>query len=242
MPNIPSNVSYGTVTGRFILAYGDTTDSAPEPDAIPASGSVFFTASPIFLKNPTAEPAPVTILPATVAVPLDEYGYLRAFPGEEGFGVRLLATDDVDNNPLNWTWSVEFRLTDESGTPVPVPSFSFSLPSNTTVDLTEVSPVPQANGTFYVTGPQGPAGAGLDIDGTVAAEANLPATGNVEGDAYITVDTGDLWVWIDGAWYNAGPIVGPGVPPGGVANEFMVKSSSTDYDTEWTNVIDGGNA
>ena len=241
MPNIPSNVSYGHVTGRFILAYGDTSDSAPEPDSIPASGSVFFKASPIFLKNTSAEPAPVTILPATVEVPLDEYGFLRAFPGEEGFGVRLIATDDVDNEPINWTWNVEFRLTDESGTPVAIPSFNFSLPSDTTVDLSEVSPVPQANGVFYVVGPQGPPGDGLEIDGSVADEASLPSTGTV-GDAYITADNGHLWLWLDGAWFDAGPIVGPGVVPGGSTNEFMVKSSSADYDTEWTNIIDGGNA
>jgi hypothetical protein len=242
MPNIPSNVSYGTVTGRFILAYGDTSDSAPEPDAIPASGSVFFTASPILLKNTSATPSPVTILPATVEVPLDADGYLRAFAGVDGLGVRLIATNDADNNPVNWTWAVEFRLTDETGAPVEVPGFSFSLPANTTVDLAQAAPVPQANGTFYVVGPQGPAGEGLQIDGTVASQANLPPTGNTNNDAYITQDTGNLWIWLQGAWVDTGPIRGPGVAAGGVANNFLVKSNSTDYATQWTNTIDGGNA
>jgi hypothetical protein len=178
MSNIPSNVSYGTVTGRFILAYSDSADSGLEPDAKPAVGSVFFTASPIFLKNPSASPDPVTILPATVEVLLDADGYLRSFEGEAGLGVRLVATDDPDNNPVNWTWRVDFRLTDQDGAPVAVPSFSFSLPSDSEVDLSELSPVPSADGTFYIVGPTGPANV-LTV-GTVT-------TGNPDSDAEVTI-------------------------------------------------------
>jgi len=174
----PSNVSYGTVYGRFILAYGDSDDSGLEPDAVPAAGSVFFTASPIFLKNASASPDPVTILPATVEVSLDEDGYLRSFAGTEGLGVRLVATDDPDNNPVNWTWRVDFRLTDQDGAPVAVPSFSFSLPSDSEVDLSELSPVPSADGTFYIVGPTGPANV-LTV-GTVT-------TGNPDSDAGVTI-------------------------------------------------------
>lgn len=166
---LPSNVSYGTVNGRFILAYGDTDDSGLEPDAVPAAGSVFFTASPILLKNATASPDPVTILPAPVEVVLDTDGYLRAYDGEGGRGIRLVATDDPDNNPVNWTWQVQFRLTDQEGTPVTLPSFSFSLPSDVEVDLTALSPVPDAGGTFYLVGPTGPANV-LDV-GTVTTGA-----------------------------------------------------------------------
>jgi hypothetical protein len=189
MPNIPSNVSYGTVKGRFILAYGDTVDSGPEPDAIPAAGSVFFTASPVLLKNATASPDPVTILPATVEVPLDVDGYLRAFAGTDGLGVRLVATDDPENNPVNWTWRVDFRLTDPAGTPLTLPSFSFSLASGATVDLTSVSPVPDANGTFYLVGPTGATGAtgpagpanALTVSGTTTGAAGSSASVTVSG-------------------------------------------------------------
>jgi hypothetical protein len=183
MSNIPSNVSYGTVKGRFIVAYSDSVDSGLEPDALPAAGSVFFTASPILLKNQTASPDPVTILPATVEVVLDEDGYLRSFEGEAGLGVRLVATDDPDNNPVDWTWRVDFRLTDQAGTPVSLPSFSFSLPSNATVDLTDLSPVPSANGTFYLVGPkgdQGPANelaVGTVTTGAASTEAQVTITG-----------------------------------------------------------------
>ena len=323
---LPSNVSYGTVNGRFILAYGDTIDSGPEPDAVPAQGSVFFTASPILLKNASASPDPVTILPAAVEVALDSDGYLRSFEGAEGLGVRLVATDDPDNNPVGWTWRVDFRLTDETGTPVTLPSFSFSLPSNTEVDLTELSPVPSADGTFYLVGPTGPTGPagpstvltvsgtttgapgssasvdisgtspsqslaftiprgdqgiqgiqgiqgeqgiqgiqgiqgevgpegpqgvpgeGLTVLGTVATVGDLPATGNTEADAYIVEADGHLYIWSLGDpdfWLDAGQIEGPpgeGVPTGGDTGDILIKLSSTDYDTAWTNTIDGGSA
>lgn len=359
MPNIPSNVFYGTVKGRFILAYGDTVDSGSEPDAIPAAGSVFFTASPVLLKNATASPDPVTILPATVEVVLDADGYLRAFAGTDGLGVRLVATDDPQNNPVNWTWRVDFRLTDQNGTPLTLPSFSFSLASNAVVDLTNLSPVPSADGTFYLVGPTGaagpantlsvsstttgnpgtnasvtvsgtspnqslaftiprgttgdtgatgptgptgltgaqgiqgiqglkgdkgdtgntgttgatgsqgiqgiqgvkgdkgdtgntgatgPRGEGLTILGTVATVGNLPATGNTEADAYIVTADGHLYIWSLGTpdyWLDAGLIQGPqgvGVPTGGAANTILTKSSSTNYDTQWSDTIDGGTA
>lgn len=210
---LPSNVSYGTVHGRFILAYGDTVDSGPEPDAIPAKGSVFFTASPILLKNATASPDPVTILPATVEVPLDSDGYLRAFAGTEGLGVRLVSTDDPDNNPVNWTWRVDFRLTDEAGTPVTLPSFSFSLPSGTEVDLTDLSPVPSADGTFYLVGPQGPTGA----TGATGAQGPQGIQGiqGEKGDKGDKGDTGDT---------------GPIGPTGATGIEWQgTWSNTTDY-------------
>lgn len=68
-----------------------------------------------------------------------------------------------------------------------------------------------------VTGPQGvegPPGVGINTKGSVPNFASLP-TGASPGDAYITEDTGDLWVWTNaGAWVNAGHIVGPEGPEG----------------------------
>jgi hypothetical protein len=198
---LPSNVSYGTVYGRFILAYGDSDDSGLEPDAAPAAGSVFFTASPILLKNASASPDPVTILPATVEITLDEDGYLRAYDGEGGLGVRLVATDDPDNNPVGWTWRVDFRLTDQAGTPVSLPSFSFSLPGDTEVDLTELSPVPSADGTFYIVGPTGPQG--------IQGEQGIP--GNLDDylDPSVLTDK-DLLQWngTTSEWENTNNIDG----------------------------------
>lgn len=236
MANIPSNLSYGTVTGRFIVGYQDSADEGLEPDAIPAVGTIIFTASTNLIKNEDASPAPVTILPAAVEGTLDSEGYLCGYGTTRG--INLVATDDVDGNPINWTWAAEFRLTESNGNPVRVTPFSFSLPGGTTVDLTSVAPMPSANGTFYLEGPQGPVGpqgpigltgpqgpigpqgevgpqgTSINFVGSVADVASLPATGNLINDAYVVESDGNLYVWDGTAWDNVGPIVGPQGPVG----------------------------
>lgn len=66
-------------------------------------------------------------------------------------------------------------------------------------------------------GPSGPAGPGLDIVGSVANAAALPATG-ISGDAWITTDTGHVWTWAQSPapphWMDLGPIQGPAGTPG----------------------------
>jgi len=153
MPNIPSNLSYGTVGGRFIVAYQDSADSGSEPDAIAASGSIFFTPSITILKDVTASPDPVSVLPVTVEATLDSEGYLCGYGTTRG--INLIATDDPQGNPVNWTWRAEFRLTDQSGESFAIEPFSFSLPSGGSVNLTTAAPVPDANGTFYNLGTPG---------------------------------------------------------------------------------------
>lgn len=182
--NVPSNVGYGTVIGQFILAYGDGSDGTLEPDAVPASGSVIFTPSTRRIKDATATPNAVTILPAQVECQLDADGYILGYAGSQG--VRLIATDDTDLNPTGWTWSVEFRLTDPAGDPVKVDSFSFALPKDTTVDLTVASPVPGSNGTYYVTGPQGPAGSPGSPGTAATITVGTTTTGTAGSSASVT--------------------------------------------------------
>jgi microcystin-dependent protein len=239
MANIPSNLSYGTVTGRFIVGYQDSADEGLEPDAIPAVGSIIFIASTNLIKNTGADPDPVTVLPATVEATLDSEGYLCGYGTTRG--INLVATDDVDGNPIDWTWAAEFRLTDSTGSPVKVNSFSFSLPGGTTVDLTTLAPMPSANGTFYLTGPTGPQGlqgiqgiqgvkgdkgdkgdtgatgpqgTSINFVGSVANVASLPSTGNLINDAYVVESDGDLYVWDGSQWDNVGQITGPEGPQG----------------------------
>jgi hypothetical protein len=197
MANIPSNLSYGTVTGRFIVAYQDSSDSGQEPDIIPASGSIFFTASPSLIKDITASPAPVSILPAVVEATLDSDGYLCGFGTTRG--IVLVATDDPDGNPVDWTWRADFRLTDSTQTPLTVAPFSFELPGGTTVDLAVASPVPSANGEYYIVGPQGPSGTiavGTVTTGTPTSPATVTNVGTSNNAIFnFSIpkgDTGDL--------------------------------------------------
>ena len=190
---LPSNISYGTVVGRFLLAYADSSDVDLYPDGIPAKGSVFFTPSPANLKDVSATPAPVTILPSRVEAVLDADGYLCGYTGDQG--IRLVATDDADLNPLNWTWLAEFRLTDENDGTVPLSSFSFSLPGGTSVDLAAVAPVPDANGTYYLIGPTGPANEltdGTVTTGAAGSSAIVAITGDAPAQTIdFTIPKGD---------------------------------------------------
>lgn len=66
------------------------------------------------------------------------------------------------------------------------------------------------------TGPTGAAGAGITYKGTVANAAALPSSGNTLGDAYIALDTSNLWVWNGSSWVDNGPVsfTGPTGPTG----------------------------
>ena len=173
---LPSNVSYGTVTARFLLAYADGSDVDSYPDGVAAQGSVTFTPSASYVKNVNASPAPVTIIPSAITCSLDSEGYLLGTDGSRG--VKLVATDDQDNNPYDWTWEVSFALLDANGANAGnISSFSFSLASGATVDLTSLSPVPSANGTFYVTGPATNFSVGTVTTGSPGSSASVTISG-----------------------------------------------------------------
>ncbi len=55
-------------------------------------------------------------------------------------------------------------------------------------------------------GADGADGAGLNIIAELPTPSDLPATGN-PGEGYIIAD--DLWLWVNSAWLNTGPIRGP---------------------------------
>lgn len=137
--NQPSNqnIPYGTITGRYLLAYSDGTDLDSDIDWAACKGSVLFTPSVNSLKNATLN---ITFMPATVECQLDQDGYIL---GPNGLpGVRLLATDNTNNSPVNWTWKVDFRLTDADNIPTRgVESFSFHVLGGTTEDLADIAQV-----------------------------------------------------------------------------------------------------
>lgn len=69
-------------------------------------------------------------------------------------------------------------------------------------------------GEIGPTGATGPQGTSINIKGSVAAEANLPSSGNLVNDAYIVTSTGNLHVWSGSVWSNVGKIQGPTGPQG----------------------------
>jgi len=63
-------------------------------------------------------------------------------------------------------------------------------------------------------GPTGPQGIGFIFKGSVPTEADLPTADNSENDAYVLVDTEELYVWDGAQWVSAGNIEGPTGPTG----------------------------
>lgn len=132
---LPSNVSFGTVVGRFMRAVADGPDAGRDPDGIPFAGlTVKFIPTADRFKNITAVP-PVTIVADPITATTDAEGYLIDPQGERG--IRLLATDDEDLSPTGWTWGVAI-----SGTGFRTLTFNFALPTDGEIDLATVVPVP----------------------------------------------------------------------------------------------------
>jgi hypothetical protein len=165
MADLPANVSYGTVTGKFIKAIGDTADALFLPDAVPASGTVTFDPAPARLVDAGGAPA-VTIFLSTISCTLDAAGVLVS-PGG-GTGVTLVATDDPDLNPTGWTYGVSIAITGED-----VITFSMAVPGGSTVDLSTLVPLASTGGLTTVLIP-------VSIVVALSDETTTITTGNAK--------------------------------------------------------------
>ncbi|WIB34813.1 hypothetical protein [Curtobacterium sp. MCJR17_043] len=90
-------MQYGTVTGRFLAAVGDTaTDTDRNPDEVPLVGKVTFTADLPKGRALQVVGQKATILPVPITCTLDTQGYLV----QNGVrSVNLIATDTDETNP-----------------------------------------------------------------------------------------------------------------------------------------------
>ena len=68
--------------------------------------------------------------------------------------------------------------------------------------------IPGPQGIQGFTGPKGERGATIAIKGSVANAAALPSTGNVDTDAYMTLNDGHLHIYGNGQWNDIGVIKG----------------------------------
>lgn len=80
------------------------------------------------------------------------------------------------------------------------------LPGNSA--KTEAEFIASLKGADGTNGTNGTDGRNVTVKGSVANQAALPA-GAAEQDAYTTLDTGTLFMWITGAWVNLGVFRGP---------------------------------
>lgn len=116
-----------------------------------------------------------------------------------------------------------------------------------TVGASSVGSVRGPQGEQGVPGAKGEDGTGVNIKGAVDTSASLPPTGE-EGDAYITNDTGNLWIWdadqgrfVDTGAQIKGPQGDPGPKgdPGTAATVTVGTTSTGDAGTDAT-VTNGG--
>jgi hypothetical protein len=110
----------------------------------------------------------------------------------------------------------------------------------TTIDVATGETGPQG-----VPGPAGPPGAGLTMKGTVATPADLPATGNNPGDAYVVSSDGSMRVWDGTKWVSGGPVGGTGgggnaenCPSGSTFTAVVVNAPGGHVTTLWVCVKD----
>lgn len=135
-PTLP----YGFVTGRFVVAVGDTTsDVDTTPDIIAAQGSVMISpVSPVYL---TDSPIPTTTIAAAITLSIDSSGYIRDPAGRKG--VWLIAGQ----------YNVDYQFQG-----VTLPSFTIDVTTAHTeaapLDLTLAAPLIPTPATKFVVNEQ----------------------------------------------------------------------------------------
>lgn len=142
MAGLPSNVQTGRVTGQFATVQHLPSAGDAPPDVVPITGTITFTPSPERLLNAANL---ITFVPRPIVGTLNAQGVL--VDGHGNVGLELVATDDPDNNPAGWTYTVTYQLAGG----LSLPAHALELPAGSTRDLTTYQPVPDANGTFYIS-------------------------------------------------------------------------------------------
>lgn len=153
---LPSGVQYGQVAWQALSAVADGNDADGDPDSVPVSGTVTFTASiPTLAVGGLTDP--VTVFLAPVTYTLDSNGFL--VDSQRRRLVTLVATDMVPG--VTWKWTASYRLNDGLARG----SIGFDLPTGSVVDLTNPT-VPLVNGSPSTPPASGPVSVTDNGDGT----------------------------------------------------------------------------
>jgi hypothetical protein len=180
---LPAGLNLVTITGHF---YG--------PDGSPLRGSISFSPAPAVLTSGLYG----SIITGGASVTLDDTG---------SFSETLLATNDPNVSPVDWTYTVTESINGSTR------SYSLALPKEApNVILSQIAPASASGGNYVViTGPQGPQGVKGDTGYSVySGSANPdPSLGN-NGDVYIQYTsltflsvgstTVTLWAKASGTW------------------------------------------
>jgi hypothetical protein len=179
----PSTLSYGTVTGQFLVSASDSADADTLPDAVPASGTVTFTPSAGVVLDYGTTPNPTAILRKPIVSTLDAQGYITGPDGTRG--IKLIATDNPNVKPVGWTWVATYSLEDAEGNALrTLTTQPFFVPSNETTDLVIAMPIEESKGVFLSKGDKGDF-ATISV-GSVSVGTPSVSINQVDGDAEVS--------------------------------------------------------
>lgn len=139
--SLSSYLTYGRVTGTLLTAVSDDDSNASTPPTgVPASGYVTFKPTIPKIVGPD-----YVIVCQPVRVPI----------GSDGtFAADLIATDNENASPVDWTYEVTFELSGSPG----FARYFVQVPAGSLIDLATITPVTESDGVPVVMGPQGPKG------------------------------------------------------------------------------------
>jgi hypothetical protein len=105
--DVPPEVTYGQVVGRFVRFIADTADVGTVPDEVPLTGTVTLTPLTRFIRFPTTTPPRLAV--AEVVVCQVIAGELCP-PDGGGPGVFVIATDQPAGSPDTCQWQATFSF------------------------------------------------------------------------------------------------------------------------------------
>lgn len=216
MAGLPSDVGTGIIHVR-LRRVGVVSQDDQDANVDPVSGKVTFTPSPTMLRH-IGQGLMFPAYPVTA--------YLDATGNAD---VQLMATNDPQISPLNWTYTVSFDLEDN----LTIDSFSIEVPEGSDRELSDLTPVVDNTGTYYLTvgpagpastvpgpqgptgpqGPQGPAGTNGVVDSQTVA--NVLGVEFYVGDTVPAATTGSYGkplVWVTNGSVMANVPVTPTAP------------------------------
>lgn len=200
--DVPTQVQYGQVIGRFVSFTADSYDAGNVPDEVPLNGKVTLTPLTTITRWPTTTPPRLAIAQPVTAVVID--GTLTGPDGLINHLLYLVATDQPEGQPDTIQWRASFRFDNVAVQPADV---VFNVPANGVVDLSQIVSIPPEPGTIVVVSHEDALAAAASADAAAQSVVDAQAvvdTGQSEIDATIAQAESDLNAIIDTAplWWQ----------------------------------------
>jgi hypothetical protein len=176
--DVPAEVQYGQVIGRFVSFTADSYDAGNVPDEVPLNGKVILTPLTTITRWPTTTPPRLAIAQPVTAVVID--GTLTGPDGLTNHLLYLVATDQPEGQPDTIQWRASFRFDGVTTQPADV---VFDVPAGGVVDLGMIASIP----------PEPPAIVVVSHEDALAAAASAEEAAQSVLDAQAVVDSAPLW-------------------------------------------------